>query len=367
MNAWQGAAAVAALSLLLAVLAAAGDQEPPPRTTSANAGTSPGTQSTCFRYAAPDGDDRAKGAVDQPFASAQRLVQALGRGQRGCLRRGEYRGDVEMVADGSVLTSAPGERAVLQVGSLSIPADVQDATISRLDIVGSGGSATVSLVGDGFVLERSDISNTGAGGTCLLVGASDHTTTGGTIRRNVVHGCGRRGENLNHGVYAQNVAPGAGRGGLLVEGNVLYDLASYAVQLYPRAVGVVVRDNVIDGGGRSIRGGIVLDGSVSADHTIEGNVIGRTRTGAVVQRTGTGHVSRGNCLWRNARGVSGNAISSTGDTASDRCWLPPDLWSRTGKAAADEPCWCPARGTTRCGRSQADSLCRLLSTSRGSS
>lgn len=322
---------------------------------------------TCTAWSSPSGSDSTgAGSQLRPYRSAQRLLRSLPAGGTGCLRTGRYVGDVTLLRDDTTLRSAPGDRAVLAVASLTVPAGVDRATVSHLDIVGGRGALTVRLVGDGFLLTRNDISNQG-GASCVLVGASDHRTRGGRIVENVIHGCGRDGNHLDHGIYAQNVgpAPGPEGRGLLVEGNVLYDLASYAVQLYPQSLGSTVRRNVIDGGGRSVRGGVILDGPVSVSNRIEANVIARTRTGAVVQRTGSSQVSQDNCFWRNGQGISGPTIRSTGDRSSDACWLPADLWGRTGKAAADEPCTCPDRAAATCSADRSDSLCRLLKSSGG--
>lgn len=321
------------------------------------------SQQPCTAYAAPHGSDSGTGSAHQPFRTVPALLRALPEGGTGCLLDGTYTGDVTLLRDRTTLRSAPGDRARLVLRVLTIPAAVSGGTVSHVDVVGNDGGVTVRAVGDGFTLERNDITNNHRGASCVLIGASDHRTVGGAVRANVIHGCGTIGEHLHHGIYAQNVGRAAGPrigAGLLVEHNVVYDVAGYAVQLYPHASSVVLRRNVIDGGGTSVRGGIVIDGPGSWGNTIEENVIARTRTGAVVQRTGAGHVSRGNCLWGNRRGVTGSTIVSTDDRESTECWLADDVWARTGQQAAAEPTGCGARRATPCSSDRAAALCRRL-------
>ena len=290
--------------------------------------------SICSAFASPDGSDRWPGTAEEPFQTVNRLLATLPAGDTGCLTTGEYVEDeLEVLRAGTTLRSAPEARATLYLDTLIIPVSAEDVTVSDLSIVGGDDSLTVVAIGDGFTLERNDISNDDAGTSCVLVGAQDHRTEAGAIRDNVIHSCGQDGNHLHHGIYAQNVGPDDDGTGLLIEGNVIYDVAGYAVQLYPESIGAVVRRNVIDGGGRSIRGGIVLDGEVSRDHLIEENVIGRARTGAIVQRTGTGHESRRNCFWDNARNVVGDDIDSEGDREDERCWETAQHWTETGSDA----------------------------------
>src|SRR5205085_10751912 len=74
---------------------------------------------TCTRVAAPNGSDSAAGTVDDPYATAQRLVRSLQPGDTGCLRDGTYSEDLRISSGGNgddsrvTLTSYPGERATL--------------------------------------------------------------------------------------------------------------------------------------------------------------------------------------------------------------------------------------------------------------
>jgi hypothetical protein len=195
---------------------------------------------------------------------------------------------------------------------------VTDVTVSDLNIVGGGGALTVRATGDRFRLLRNNITNNYSGMSCVLVGDSNAAAHAGLIQDNVIHNCGHVGSSLDHGIYAQNFAPpSTGGAGLTIQENLFYELAGYAVQLYPNGVGAVVAHNVIDGGGKSVRGGIVLDGATDNNHTIAANIIVYTATGAVIQRTGSGHVAKYNCFWQNPSNVSGSGISSTGNLVAD--------------------------------------------------
>lgn len=353
------AVVVVAVTGTVALLASRGDpaqrEQLPPA-----AWHEPAAGEVCWAHAAPWGSDDSAGDRDEPVASVDELLARLPEGGTGCLLEGEYDGDVTLLRDRTTLRSVPGERARLLLDTLTVPADVADAVVSHLEIVGGNDALTVSLIGDRFTFERNEVTNEERGTSCLLIGSSDHRTVGGTIRSNVIHGCGRTGDRLSHGIYAQNVGPPSrGSTGLLIEGNVVHDVAGYAVQLYPRAESAVVRRNLIDGGGRAVQGGIVLDGPVSRGHRIEENVIARTRTGAVVQRTGTGHVSRDNCLVENDDSVTGSDISRRGNTVDERCWQSADLWAAAGRPEAAAPCHCPADDEL-CDLVGSDGLCRLL-------
>src|SRR5689334_10567675 len=72
----------------------------------------------CNRVASPAGSNRAAGTVRHPFATVQRLVDSLHRGEAGCLRAGLYGEDVAIRHGGArvrpiVVRSYPGERATL--------------------------------------------------------------------------------------------------------------------------------------------------------------------------------------------------------------------------------------------------------------
>jgi hypothetical protein len=221
---------------------------------------------------------------------------------------------VRLDRSGTTLRSSPGERATLSPTTVTVPNGADGVTVRDLDIVGRPGALTVRLVGDRFTLQNDDITNLNRGRSCVLVGGGGVEASGGVIRGDVIHHCGEVGNRLDQGIYAQNFGPdGTGGIGLLIEGSSFFEIAGYAIQLYPRGVAAVNTDNVIDGGGVSVRGGIVIDGPVALRDVIARNVISHTRTGAVLQRTGSGHVARDNCFLDNPSDVTGTGILSVGN------------------------------------------------------
>ena len=75
----------------------------------------------CAKVASPDGNDSAPGTADRPYATAQRLVNALAPGETGCLRAGTYREDLTLATPGVGLTSYPGDHANLAAACASLP------------------------------------------------------------------------------------------------------------------------------------------------------------------------------------------------------------------------------------------------------
>src|SRR5947207_1359472 len=85
----------------------------------AGAGTSSASDPSCTYIASPSGSDSAAGSESDPFRTAQKLVDALGPGDVGCLRQGAYSEDVTINRGGSddssrvVVRSYSGERATI--------------------------------------------------------------------------------------------------------------------------------------------------------------------------------------------------------------------------------------------------------------
>jgi hypothetical protein len=273
---------------------------------------------SCAKVASPTGSDSNRGSASSPYRTAQRLVSSLASGQTGCLNAGTYKGNVSIGTAGVTLRSTPGSRATLSLLTLEIRRGANDVTVSHLRIVGGGGALTMRPYADRFHIVRDDITNNNAGMTCIIVGGGSVTSHGGEISLNRIHNCGASGNTLDHGIYAANFAPGSSGGpGLTISQNVFYQNAGYSVQLYPYDIGALVAHNVMDGGGLSVRGGIVIDGSTAQNDTITQNVITYTKTGAVVQKTGSGHVASKNCFWQNPSNVTGSGISQTGNVTAD--------------------------------------------------
>jgi len=149
-------------------------------------------------------------------------------------------------------------------------------------------------------IESSDITNGRRGLSCVLLGsAAEGVAERPVIRRNRLHDCGnpRRG-NKDHGIYA-----GYTSGGRITQ-NYFSDSAAYAIQFYPDAQGTRFDRNIIDGGGDSVRGGIVFGGDgrhASSDNLVDHNVIAYAAGYGITSDwegpRGTGNVARDNCLW----------------------------------------------------------------------
>jgi Right handed beta helix region len=263
---------------------------------------------TCSRFAAPGGSDSRSGTLKRPFRTAQRLVNSLRPGQTGCLRRGRYLATSDEFVvrfdrggrSGARITlrSYPGERATL-VGNLDVMKGSDYVTLSHLRIDGTGGQNTVKIYAANTILEDSDITNAWRGLSCAILGSDSYgVASRPLVRRNRFHQCGSLSNgNQDHAVYAQSVADGR------IIGNVFWDSAAYAIQLYPNAQRTLVAYNVIDGGRPSVRGGIVFGGEgseASSNNVVTRNVIAYAEDnigadwGDVI---GTGNVAAKNCVW----------------------------------------------------------------------
>ena len=243
--------------------------------------------------------------------TAQQLLDSLRPGETGCLHGGVYASSRDNVlyprrggAPGAPLTlrSYPGERARL-VGIIDIRHGSDYVTLSGLDIEGTGedGANTIKIYSRGVVLEESDITNAWRGRSCLILGNNEGggQAVAPVVRGNTFHECGNpENGNQDHGVYAANVLDGE------IVDNLFYDSAAYTIQLYPNAQRTRFAHNVVDGSGRSVRGGIVFGGDdrfASGDNVVEQNVIVYAATAAITSYwegpVGTGNLARDNCVW----------------------------------------------------------------------
>jgi hypothetical protein len=206
----------------------------------------------------------------------------------------------------------PGERARL-VGLVTVRRGANRDRLMGVSIDGTGARDTVRVHAADFVLEDSDITNEWRGWSCLLLGTSaDGPAIRPIIRRNRFHECGSLAAgNKEHGIYAALVFDG------LITQNVFYNVAAYAIQLYPAAHRTTVSRNVIDGGPPSVRGGIVFGAesypSPSSDNVVEHNVIAYAATYNLSASwggaPGTGNVARANCVYAGGTGQIGASMS----------------------------------------------------------
>ena len=292
---------------------------------------------TCDRFAAVGGNDTAAGTSTAPFATAQRLFDALTPGQTGCLRGGVYH-QYELRARHAgtpaapiVLASAPGERATVIVDTdVYLPKGITDVTVRNLDITNNPASGITQAVmiqdfSDRSVWENDDLDGNSIS-HCMELGWAGNATAHDTmIRRNRFHDCGNPANgNQEHAVYISQTV------GATITENVFWNTAAYAIHLYPSADRTTVTHNVIVGSGYA---GVIFasdqspgTGRVSDDNEVAYNVItGGRRYGLEVfwgaSGQGTGNRAHDNCIAGNAAGamapmpgiaLSGNVTRAVG-------------------------------------------------------
>jgi hypothetical protein len=284
----------------------------------------------CSKYASPAGNDAAAGTLDAPFRTAQRLVSSLQAGETGCLRQGTYTPTgtyVFTTARGGTaaapitVTSYPGERATIQ-GITQIAAGANYVTLSDMNFEGSAGMQTVKIYSTGVHIENNDITNNWSAGSCMMLGSN---TAGVAVQPvvtgNVFHGCGALADgNKDHGIYAAAVMEGQ------IVGNLFYDTAAYAIQLYPNAQKTTFAHNVIDGSAPSVRGGLVFGGDeyfASSENVVEQNVIAFAASYDIASTwsgaTGSGNLARNNCLYGGGQGnlANGGGIIATNNLTAN--------------------------------------------------
>jgi parallel beta-helix repeat protein len=251
----------------------------------------------CDRFASPH-----PGAV-------RALLARLHPGQRGCLRRGVYRGDVTIHRGGRPgapirLTSAPGQRATI-AGVLWITDRANDVEISALNLDGAnrGEQPSPQVNGDRVALRGNDITNRHTGICVILGGAFQRygLAVAPVIQGNRIHDCGRLPRtNHDHGIYVE------GTRGARITGNLIYGNADYGVHLYPDADRSLIANNVIEGNG----GGVIVAGAEGGEYSrayasdgnvIERNVISGSRALPDLETSwdslrGRGNLARRNCL-----------------------------------------------------------------------
>lgn len=262
------------------------------------AATAPASGSCSF-VAAPDGSDAASGNEEQPFGSAQALVDSLQPGQTGCLRSGTYAADsqVKISTPGVRLMSYPGEQATLRT-RLWVAREGDGVTVADLALDGRSPSGLPSptINADDVVLRRDDMTNHHTG-ICVQIGSAAtwgraHDTL---IEASRIHDCGELpATNQDHGIYVE------ASDDAVIRDNFIYGNADRGIQLYPDAQGTEVTGNVIDGNGE----GVIFsgaDGTASSNNVVEHNVITNSRIRANVESwweagAGTGNVVRYNCI-----------------------------------------------------------------------
>jgi hypothetical protein len=291
---------------------------------------------TCSKYASPSGSDNAPGTFAAPFQTAQQLVEALQPGETGCLRQGTYHPTgtyVFSMARGGTssapitVTSYPGEHATIQ-GIVQIPAGDNYVTLSDMTFEGSAGMNTIKIYSTGVRIEDNAITNNWSSGSCMMLGSnSAGQALQPVISGNVFHACGSPADgNKDHGIYAANVYEGQ------IVGNLFYDSAAYAIQLYPNAQKTTFAHNVVDGSSPSVRGGLVFGGDeefTSDENVVEQNVIAFATTYDIASvwggETGSGNIASNNCLYGGGEGQLSNAggLTASGNLTANPQFVAP--------------------------------------------
>jgi parallel beta-helix repeat protein len=276
---------------------------------------------TCGKYAATSGSDSARGTLDAPYRTAQKLAGSLSAGETGCLRGGTYAEDVSVRRGGApgapiTLTSFPGERAAV-VGRFWVTRDASNVTVSNLNLNGTRAMGTNPNNYPSPTVNAANVTFTGNDVTndhqaiCFVLGSGWGVAENTVIEGNRIHDCGvLPAKNHDHGIYVED-----SRGAKILN-NLIYDNADRGVQLYPNAQGTLVKGNVIDGNGV----GVIFSGDggqVSNDNTVEDNIITNSNVRNNVESwypagnpIGRGNVVRNNCI---GGGVRDRGDGSIGD------------------------------------------------------
>ena len=250
----------------------------------------------CDKVASPLGSDVNSGTVAKPYATVQRLVDALGVGEAGCLREGVFQGDVKFVRGGSpgapvTLTSYPGERATV-IGRIHVSDEANNVVVQQLDLDGRNAANLPSptINGDNAIFRDNDVTNHHTT-ICFLLGSDEYGRARNTvIERNRIHNCGQLPPtNHHHGIYVEEAD------GTRITDNWIYDNADRGVQLFPDAQKTYVARNVIDGNGQ----GVVFSRE-SSNNVVEQNLITNPSVRYNIEDfelRGRGNVARNNCVW----------------------------------------------------------------------
>lgn len=295
----------------------------------------------CAGFAGPGGSDSSLGTSARPYRTAQKLVDALGPGQTGCLRRGRYReGEVTIDRSGIRLTSYRGKRAIL-IGRLRVNAAGVKVDGLRLDGRNPRNLPSPTINADDVVFRANNVSSRG-GSSCFLLGGITHVRHS-VIVGNRIHDCGVTSTDFDHGIYMSDVD------GARIIGNTIYDNGSRGIKVGPDSQDALIRGNVIDGNpiGLTFSGD---EDSTSSHNVVAHNVIANSTRWWNVQtywsgEQGTGNLVRRNCLhggnsdpYYNERG---GVSEEHGFTSQGNLIAAPSFIDRAAKdfrLRVDSPC-----------------------------
>ncbi len=280
---------------------------------------------TCDKVAAATGSDYAAGTAAAPYATVQKLVNSLSSGQTGCVR-GRIQGNVQINTAGVTLASEPGQRGTF-AGEMIVGQYANNVTVRDLDIDGGVQPyPSPVILGDDATFANNDVTNRGEN-VCFILGQLGHHT-GALAERtrfyaNRIHNCGTS-NNHEHGMYLEHAAD------TRIVGNVFYDNADRAIQLYPSAQRTTITGNVVDGNGE----GIIFSGgtsTASSNNVVRNNVLTNPRIRAVVESWWGGPVGTGNLVENNCVFGSGIDTAGGGFTARNNLFTDPLYTDRAAK------------------------------------
>ena len=306
------------------------------------------TATACDAYASPTGSDANAGTEASPVLTPRTLASLLAPGEVGCFTAGDYTiptGGWGVIVDGGAagspitLTAAPG--AVVNItGPWELTSSAAHIVISRLNLLGTGvlGPNLMNINADDAEISQNNISN--PGGICLYAGSWDaYAGTENGIRTddlviadNRIHDCGTDPglDHTNpatsgwHGVYLSNTL------NTTVTRNLIYGNKWRGIQTWPRAVDVVISNNVIDGNATNVNLGSE-DPWYSTNVTVRDNIISNAtffrpdKNSAQVHgnfpNDGDTHGNQvtSNCLWNPGAypDFSGYGYTETGNHTGD--------------------------------------------------
>lgn len=247
---------------------------------------------TCDRVASLQGNDNNPGTPEAPVQTVTRLTSLLTPGKTGCLTAGQTFDELVNINEGGdpgnpiTLRSTAGGRATF-TGQMMVAGS--HVVISDLNFGGLGDIANnypktyhLGIDGDDVKVVGNDI--TTPHGICVDVGGLDAyggpndpaavRADGFVLDHNRIHGCGLSNQldpqtdSGVHGVYLVNTLNAK------ITNNYIYDNKVRGLQMWPNAVGTLVRHNVLDGNSGNLNiGSYAPNGYFSRDTTITDNII----------------------------------------------------------------------------------------------
>jgi hypothetical protein len=214
-------------------------------------------------------------------------VDSLRPGQRGCLVRGVYRGEVRISRGGTgprrriVLSSRDPARPATIAGLVYVPAGTDWVSVTHLHLDGRNRAELPSPIVDGDHVRTTydNVTNRNSQSVCFIGGSVSDTSAAFLAARDRVHNCGdlrtRRqtaGDPhtgfYEHAFYLQNATR------FRVTQTIMFTISGRCIQLYPDAVDGETDHNLCAGAGT----GVIVD-AASSTVLITRNIF----TNAVVQ------------------------------------------------------------------------------------